>query len=133
MSSVKDTDAYELVIAWNHFPFGNGVLLPSTVVVLRSLPYVRCQWTAGAIVLSAGIIPGGSGIIPDTHVFRVEFTDPDNRVRPELAQNIVAPKGQFTKRFFMGYNTAPQGWRVKVRDVASGTVRECVLSGSDGI
>ena len=116
----------------------NDMIYPARAEVYALLDYevvdldVRCQWTAGAIVLSAGIIPGGSGIIPDTHVFRVEFTDPDNRVRPELAQNIVAPKGQFTKRFFMGYNTAPQGWRVKVRDVASGTVRECVLSGSDG-
>jgi len=68
-------------------------------------------------------------VIPSSHL----EGDRDKRIRPELAQNIVAPKGQFTKRLFVGHNTIPQGWRVKVRDVASGTVRECVLSGSDGI
>jgi hypothetical protein len=55
------------------------------------------------------------------------LTDPQGLERSELARNIVAPSGRCHERFFLGYNAKPGGWRISVRDVASGMSRTVSL------
>ena len=105
------------------------LIYPAQAELYALLPYevrdleAHAQWDAGAIILSAEIVPGQSQVQPVTHVFHVEVTDPTGRVRREYARNVMAPNGSCRERFFTGYDTQPEGWQVTVRDVASGMER----------
>ena len=111
------------------------VIYPGDAELYALLPYevrdmsVTATWEGRAIHLTAQIVPGGADAEPITHVFHVEIVDPTGRRRPELARNIVARNGRMDReKFFVGYN-APKGeWRLKVRDVASGTERTIVAA-----
>jgi len=109
------------------------IIYPAQAELYALLPYevrdlkVQAQWEPGAVILSAEIIPGESGTERVPHVFHVELTDPAGIQHSELARNIVAPSGRCHERFFLGYNTKPQGWRISVRDVASGMRRTVAL------
>ncbi|MBN1347743.1 MAG: beta-galactosidase trimerization domain-containing protein [Phycisphaerae bacterium] len=105
------------------------VIYPARAELYALLPYevrdlvVAAQPSEGAITVSARVVPGDPEAAPVTHVFHLEVTDPTGRPRPELTSNLLAKGGRIEQRLFVGYD-APQGsWRIRVRDVASGTRR----------
>jgi len=87
-----------------------------------------------AIVLEGRIVPPDGKSSPVSHAFHVEVRDPGGRERRELSRNILARNGRFRERFFAGHNAAAGRWTIRVRDVASGTVRSASaeLSGGPG-
>ena len=79
-------------------------------------------------------IPGGTRVTakvctnddrqPTTHVFRIEVFDPKGTERRELARNVLAKQGRTSQDIFVGYDASPGQWRIRVKDVATGTIRE---------
>jgi len=108
-----------------HTDVVEDLIYPAQAELYALLPYevrdldIEAQWDSAAIMVSGKV----SVDEPVTHVFHVELSDPQGRVRGELTRNIVAPQGRFQERFFVGYNEQPQGWSISVRDVASGLDR----------
>ena len=108
-----------------HTDVVEDLIYPAQAELYALLPYevrdldIEAQWDSAAIMVSGRV----SVDEPITHVFHVELSDPQGRVRRELTRNIVAPEGRFQERFFVGYNEQPQGWSISVRDVASGLDR----------
>jgi hypothetical protein len=111
------------------------MIYPARAELYALLPYevrdlaVRARWVSGAVAVEAEIVPGDSEAQRVPHVFHIEVTDPEGRQRVELTRNTVAPSGRCQERLFVGYNAKPDGWRVTIRDAASGmTRRACVAS-----
>jgi len=107
----------------------NDMVYPARAKFFALLPYevrdlkLQTEQKHGAVFLKGQIVPGDPGAAPITHVFHVEVTDPDGRIRRELVRNTVAKVGRFRERFFLGYNARPGPWQFSVRDVASGMAR----------
>ena len=108
-----------------HTDVVEDLIYPAQAELYALLPYevrdldIEAQWDSVAITVSGQI----SADEPVTHVFHIELSDPQGRVRGELNRNTVASQGRFQERFFVGYNEQPQGWSISVRDVASGLDR----------
>ncbi len=81
-----------------------------------------------AALVTAQIVPANPDAEPVTHVFHVETSDPAGQTQRELTRNVVAGKGRFTQRIFLGYNAQPGQWKVTVRDVVSGLERSVNVS-----
>lgn len=114
----------------SHTDVVKNLIYPAQAELYALLPYevrdldIDAQWDSAAIMVSGKI----SVDEPVTHVFHVELSDPQGRVRGELSRNTVAPQGRFQERFFVGYNENPQGWSITVRDVASGLGRTTTVN-----
>ena len=106
------------------------MLYPAWAELYALLPYevrdvtAQAEWKEGAIMVNAQIVPGEATTPLITHVFHLEATDPEGRLRPELTRNLIAESGRCSERLFVGYNAEPAGWRITVRDVASGMMRK---------
>ena len=108
------------------------MIYPARAELYALLPYevrglhMRCDQTGGTADVSGHIVTDNDHVTTD-HVFRIEFTEPNGRYRPELSANLIGSDGRFQHRVFVGYNATPGDWTVKVRDVATGTVREAMI------
>ncbi|UCH36285.1 MAG: beta-galactosidase trimerization domain-containing protein, partial [Armatimonadota bacterium] len=109
------------------------MIYPAVAELYALLPYevrdleMQAEWESGAVVVSAEVIFGDAEVARVPHVFHIVLTDPEGRQRPELSRNIVAENGRCRERIFVGYNAIPEGWRITVRDAASGMRREASL------
>jgi len=106
------------------------MIYPARAELYAVLPYevrgleISARADDQAIVVSGGIVTGTPDTQPGTHVVHVEITDPAGRLRRELTRNVIAVKGQFAERFFIGYNGPAGPWSIRVRDTASGLSRD---------
>ena len=108
----------------------DDMVYPARAELYALLPYevrdmtVQTEWAEGAIMVNAQIVPGDATTPLVTHVLHLEVTDPKGRLRGELTRNLIAESGRCSERLFVGYNAELAGWRITVRDVASGMVRK---------
>jgi len=73
------------------------------------------------------IVPQGANT-PGTHVLHVEVEDASGRGRPEYAQNLAVEHGAGTFRLPLALSDPTGKWRLRVRDAATGVVRESQFS-----
>jgi len=78
--------------------------------------------TGGELRLRARVETDGGA--PGDHVLHVELLGPDGRARWHYARNLLAPDGQLDHTVPLALNDAPGQWRVRVRDVLTGTEAE---------
>ena len=98
------------------------------------LPYevrgldLTCSELPGGIHIMAKVQTDDAAVHATTHVFRIQVFEPSGRERRELARNVLAEQGRTKQDLFVGYNASPGQWRIRVQDVATGTVREQAFS-----
>ena len=105
------------------------VVYPGRAELYALLPYevrglkTKAALAGHALTVEAEILPDDleAALVP--HVFHIEVFDPRGVIRPELSRNVVGEQGKCKERFFLGYNAPAGVWRVKVRDVATGTTK----------
>ena len=107
----------------------DDVMYPGRTEFFALLPYevrgvdVECSPIPGGTRVKAKVCIDADRKLT-THVFRVEVFNPKGNERRELARNVLAERGKIEQDLFVGYGASPGQWRVRVKDVATGTVRE---------
>ena len=107
-----------------------------TAFMLAALPYrvtgldLQCQTTSpkqgDVVTVKARIVVEG-GESAGLHVVHLEVIDPEGREVSCLSSNVVAEDGQCDFPIPFALNDLPGGWRLVVRDVASGVSVKIVL------
>ena len=113
----------------------DDVMYPGRTEFFALLPYevrgvdVQCSPIPGGTRVTAEVCTNDDRQ-PTTHVFRIEVFDPKGTERRELARNVLTKQGKTRQDVFVGYGASPGQWRIRVKDVATGTIREeaCVCS-----
>jgi len=107
----------------------DDVLYPGRTELFALLPYevqgldVSCSPVPGGVHMRAQVRADIGGNLT-THVLRIEMLDPSGEERRELARNVLAERGQTEQVVFVGHLASPGPWTLRVKDVASGVVRE---------
>ena len=113
----------------------DDVLYPGRTEFFALLPYevrgldVRREPIVGGVRITARVEPRGDRE-PTTHLLRMEVFDPTGNPRRELARNVLAENGAVVQEIFIGFGVSGK-WRVRVKDVATGTLWEDTFEHAD--
>lgn len=106
-------------------PAGGTVLLGQYPYRVASLETDMPLQVKAGTDLKAGISIRTDGGTAGCHLFHIEVIPPGkNKVRRLMTRNETAPEGRLNFTFRMAWNDPPGSWKLRVKDILTGTTTE---------